>query len=206
MIPRTSDWPVPPIPHYGGNLNGLGGWIADMFGKSQAWYDRVDRDQKALAVRAAEINAIGQDPWDSVRTSYLENVQGPGIDFLSFSEINSGITSRLKSLLVTKSHMPSNEEISEAENYNFLYGRAADYVKQMLPELAAQADADAANVQEMLSRGSMRSPSEVGEQAFEEEVARRAKILGGVVGGGMLLYLAIPALLALAFSGRRGRR
>ena len=24
MIPRTSDWPIPPVPHYGGRLNGLG--------------------------------------------------------------------------------------------------------------------------------------------------------------------------------------
>lgn len=193
------------VPEFGGRLNGLGNWLSDLFGKPQTWYDRVDRDQKALAVRAAEVNAIGQAPWDSVRTAYFESTQGPDTEFLSFSDINDGIGSRLKALLVTKSHTPSDEEISDAEAYNAQYGRYADYVKQMLPELAAQANADAAEVRSMLSQNSMRSPAEVGEQAFEDEVARRAKILGGVVGGGMLLYLAIPALVALALSGRSRR-
>lgn len=183
----------------------LGNWLSDLFGKSQSWYDRVDRDQKALAVRAAEVNAIGQGPWDSVRSAFFENTQGPDLDFLSFSDINNGITSRLKSLLVTKSHTPSDEEISDAESYNAQYGRYVDYVKDMLPELAAQADADAASVRAMLSQNSMRSPAEVGEQAFEDEVARRAKILGGAIGGGVLLYLAIPLILAAALSGGRRR-
>jgi hypothetical protein len=75
----------------------------------------------------------------------------------------------------------------------------------MLPELAAQADADAANVKQMLSQNSMRSPAEVGEQAFEDEVERRAKILGAAVGGAAALYIAIPLLIALALSGG-GRR
>lgn len=182
----------------------LGNWLSDLFGKSQAWYDRIDRDQKALAVRAAEINAFGPDAWKTVRDAYFANTQGPDIDFLSFSDINAGIGSNLKSLIVTKSHTPSDSEISNAEAYNAQYGRYVDYVKQMIPELAVQADADAANVRNMLSRNSMRSPAEVGEQAFEDELARRAKILGGTLGGMMLLYIAIPLVIALAFSGRRG--
>lgn len=183
----------------------MGNWLSDLFGKSQAWYDRVDRDQKALAVRAAEINALGQDAWTTVRDSYMSNTQGPDADFLSFSEINAGIDQNLKALLVTKSHTPSDQDIASAEAYNAQYGRYVDYVKQMIPELAAQADADAAKVQEMLSRNFMRSPAEVGEQAFEDEVERRAKILGASIGGGALLYLAIPAILAVALSGRSQR-
>jgi hypothetical protein len=193
------------VPEFGGPLNGLGNWLSDLFGKSQAWYDRIDRDQKALAVRAAEINALGSDAWKTVRDAYFENTQGPDIGFLSFEEINAGIASNLKSLLVTKSHTPSDQEIAAAEAYNQQYGWYVDYVKKMVPELAAQADADAENVTNLLSRNAMRSPAEVGEQAFEDEVARRTKILGGALGGAALLYLAIPLLLAMAFGGG-GRR
>lgn len=186
-----------------GSLSGLGNWLSDLFGKPQSWYDRVDADQKALAVRAAEVNAIGQDAWDSVRTAFFDQSQGPDLEFLSFWDINNGITERLKSLLVTSGHTPSDQEISAAESYNAQYGRYVDYVKQVLPELAAQANSDAANVKAMLSQGSMRSPAEVGEQAFEDEVARRAKILGGALGGAALLYLALPLLILAATSGGR---
>jgi hypothetical protein len=178
----------------------LGNWISDLFGKSQAWYDRVDKDQKALAVRAAEINALGSDAWNAVRDAYLASVQGPGVDFLSFSDINDGVTKSLRSLVVTSSHTPSDQEISDAEAFNAQYGRYVDYVKQTVPELAAQADADAANVRNMLSQNSMRSPAEVGEQAFEDEVKRRAAILGAGLGGAALLYFGIPILLMALFA------
>ena len=96
----------------------------------------------------------------------------------------------------------SDQDIADAESYNAQYGRYVDYVKQMVPELAAQADADAANVTNMLSKNSLQSPAVVGVQAFEDEVARRAALLGAGVGAGILLYLAIPVILATMLSGR----
>lgn len=183
----------------------LGGWIADFFGKPQSWYNRVDAAQKALAVRAAEVNALGSDAWTAVRDAFFQESQGPDLDFLSFSDVNNGITSSLKSIIVTKSHVPSDLDIQNAESWNATYGRYVDYVKGMIPELAQRVADAAANVRKMLSAGSMRSPEEVGEQAFEDEMARRAKLLGAGLGMGVALYLAIPVLLASAFSGRSKR-
>ena len=187
------------------SLRGFADWASGVWdiltGKPQSWYTHLDLDQKAFAVRAAEINAIGEGPWGMVRDSYLANTQGPDVDFLSFSDINDGITENLKSLVVTKSHVPSDQEISSAEAYNAQYGRYVDYVKSMVPEVAAQVQADADAVKAALGPGTMKSPAAVGQQAFVDEVERRAKILGASIGGGVLLYLAIPAILAVAFSG-----
>jgi len=223
-------WPGYTVPEFGGRLNGLGddapdilptsypestftveqlsglgNWLSDLFGKPQSWYDRIDRDQKALAVRAAEINAFGSEAWGSVRNAYLANTQGPGVDFPEFQSINDELTRRISSLLITKNHTPSDTDIALAESFDAQSSRYVDFVKQTIPELAAQAAADAATVTAMLSKNQMRSPAEVGEQAFEDEIARRVKILGGVVAGAALLYLVVPLLIALAFAGG-GRR
>jgi hypothetical protein len=198
-------WPGYTVPEFGGRLNGLGNWLSDLFGKPQSWYDRIDRDQKSLAVRAAEINAFGSDAWSTVRDAYLANAQGPGIDFPEFRDINDQLTRLISSLLITKDHTPSDTEIALAESFDAQSSRYVDFVKQTIPELAAQAAADAANVTAMLSQNRMRSPAEVGEQAFEDEVARRAKILGGALGGMALIYLLGIPLLAMALSGG-GRR
>jgi hypothetical protein len=180
----------------------LGDWLSDLFGKPQSWYDQIDTDQKALAVRAAQINSIGSDVWGTVRDAYLASTQGPDVDFLAFDDINNGIGSALKSLIITSSHTPSDQDIAAAESYNAQYGHYVDYVTQMAPQVAAQAAADAANVTAMLSQNSLKSPAVAGAQAFEDEVARRAAILGAGLGAGMLLYLAIPFALAALFSGR----
>lgn len=182
----------------------MGNWISDFFGKPQSWYDRVDRDQKALSMRSAEVAALGQDAWESVRSSYLSTVSGPEIDFLSFSEINDGIIRSLRSLVITPSHTPSDQDIESAEAFNTQYGRYVDYVKQMVPELAAQADADAENVRRMLAANSMRSPAEAGVQEFEDEIARRAKILGSGIGAAALLYFGVPILLLMMMGRGRG--
>jgi hypothetical protein len=188
-------------------LSGINDWIGTAWdiltGKPQSWYNRIDADQKALAVRAAQINAIGESPWNAVRDAYLAQTQGPDIDFLSFSDINAGIDQYLKSLIITKSHAPSDQEIASAESYNDQYGRYVDYVTDMLPELAAQVAADAANAKAVLGQGKMVSPSDAGKQEFVDELERRAKILGAGLGGAALLYLAIPVLIAVAMGGQR---
>lgn len=189
------------------SLLGFSDWVGGVWdiltGKPQSWYTHLDLDQKAFAVRAAEVNAIGASPWSAVRDSYLAQTQGPEMDFLSFEEINNGITQNLKGLIVTKDHIPSDQEIAEAEAFNAQYGRYVDYVKSVLPELSAQVKADSDAVKAALGTGTMKSPSSEGKQAFVDEVERRAKILGAGLGGMAILYLAIPALLAVALSGGR---
>lgn len=186
------------------SLRGFFGDVWDLLtGKPQSWYTHLDQDQKALAVRAAEVNAIGEGPWNAVRTSFLETSQGPDIDFLSFSDINAGINKAIKSLIITQNSVPSDQEIASAEAFNAQYGRYIDYVKSVLPELSARVQEDSDAVKEALGTGTMKSPSSVGRQAFIDEVERRAKILGAGIGLGALAYLAIPILLAVVFGGGR---
>jgi hypothetical protein len=195
---------------YGRKVPNLAGVLDDVWGiltgKPQSWYDRVSADQSALAVRSAAINAIGQGPWDQVRASYLAQTQGPDVDFLSFGEINAGIDVALKALIITKDHVPSDSDIAAAEAFNAQYGRYVDYVTSMLPELQAQVQADTANAQATLGQGKLTSPSAVGQQAFVDEVERRAAILGAGLGLGALAYLAIPAFLLWLLSQRGGSR
>jgi len=187
-------------------LSGITDWVGGVWdlltGKSQAWYDRLDADQKALAVRMAEVAAIGEGPWSAVRDAFFQNTQGPDLDFLSYSDATTGIDGLLKQLIVTKDHVPSDFEISNAESWNAQYGRYVDYVKSMLPELAAQVAADAADVRTALGQGKMSSPAAVGRQAFVDEVERRAKLLAAAAAGGILFYLAIPVLISIALGGR----
>lgn len=213
MIITDRQWPRPwpgyTVPEFGGRLNGLSGftdWAAGVWdllaGKPQSWYDRIDRDQKAFAARAAEIRAIGQDSWDMVRSSYLDTTQGPNLDFLSFREIQDGITSHLSELVVTKSHVPTDQAISNAEAFNAQYGRYVDYVKSILPELSAQISDAVAQVQQLLSKGSLQSPTTVGRQVLVDELERRISILGAGLGAGLLLYLGIAYLISRAMGGR----
>jgi hypothetical protein len=199
----------PESPYSVKDLSGITDWVGGawdlLMGKPQSWYDRIDADQKALAVRAAQINAIGESPWNAVRDAYLAATVGPDIEFLSFFDINAGIDQRLKSLVITKSHAPSDQEISDAEDYNAQYGRYVDYVTSMLPELAASVAADAANAKATLGQGKMVSPGDAGKQQLVDELERRAALLGAGLGIGALAYLAIPLLLAMAMSGG-GRR
>ena len=191
------------------DLSGVTDWVGGVWdlltGQPQSWYDRIDKDQKALAVRAAQINAIGSAPWTAVRDAYLAETVGPDIEFLSFSDINSGIDQRLKNLVITKSHAPSDQDIQDAETYNDQYGRYVDYVTSMLPELAATVAADAASAKATLGQGKMQSPSDTGKAQLVAELERRAALLGAGLGLAGLAYLAIPLLIAMAMSGG-GRR
>lgn len=210
MIPLRP-YPLPrpgyTVPEFGGNLNGITDWFSDAWnilsGKPQSWYDRIDRLQIALAVRMSEIQAVGAQAWDAVRAAYFATTQGPDVDFWSFGQMVDQIRANLKTLILTKSHVPTDDQIRVVESFDQQYGRYVDYVKQMLPELAAKVSSDAAEVRNALSRGSLRSPGEVGREAFWDELARRAKLLGVGAGALVLLYLAIPVILAAALGGGR---
>lgn len=201
-------WPGYTVPEFGGRLNGITDWVGDAWdlltGKPQAWYDRIDRLQKALAVRMAEVQAVGSSAWDLVRTAYFTESQGPDLSFWTFSQMVDQINANQKTLLITKSHVPTDDQVQNVELWDREYGRYIDYVKGILPELRGKVESDSAEVRNALSRGSLRSPSEVGREAFWDELARRAKILGLSVGALAFLYFAIPAILVAALSGRRG--
>lgn len=194
-------------------LSGLDGWIAELFGKSQAWYTRVERAQNALAVLSAEVNSIGRLIWDTIQGTIAAEVQrggGGGLPsrFPGFDFTVDDIDARIREIMITTKHTPSESDISTAESRIPMYRDAVDYAKSIYPEVAAQVEADAARVAATVSRVPLRSPAEVGEQVFVETLKERAKALGGL-GLGTLAIVAAAAAIGLAIYAsmmRGGRR
>lgn len=187
-------------------FQGLDGWISDLFGKSQAWYDRVGRIQKDLAVLLAEINGFGKDIWDTILRAVAQATnEGRFIDaperFIGFDYATEDIIAQAKKMITTEHHLPSDEEISTAESRIWLYRKMVDFAKRMAPEALAIVEAERARVEEGLARFRLLSPAEVGEKVFLETVEERAKVMG-VAGFGMG-FVAVAIAMAIALAGAR---
>lgn len=187
----------------------IGDWMSDLFGKSQSWYDRVGRDQRDITVLLAEVSAIGKSAWDGLQLALADAIaQGQYVPierFPNYQWIMDDLTEQARILLITKSTVPTDAEISTAENRIYTYRSAVDYAKGILPEMAASAEAEAARIRAALPEGSLRSPAEVGVDTFKAELERRAKNLAGAgLGIGTLALIAVAAIAAArVFGGGR---
>ena len=187
----------------GRHVAGLGDWMSDLFGKSQSWYDRVGRDQRDITVLRAEVGAIGQSAWDGLQqtlaTAIAQGYQMPVERFPGYQWIMDDLLEQAKALLITSFRgmeiIPTDEEISTAENRIYTYRSAVDYAKRILPEMASEAEAEAARIRSMMPEGSLRSPAEVGVKTFKEELERRAKALASGFGTAALVLTAVLAAL-----------
>ena len=198
------------------NLNGLNGWIADMFGKPQSWFDRVGRDQREITMLRGEVSAIGRSAWDALQLRLAEAIaqgyQMPVDRFPGFQWIMDDLEEQIKNLLITGDEgwlfktttgkIPTDEQISTAESRISTYRAAVDYARRILPEVAPAMDEEVARISSMLPDGSLRSPAEVGEETFKAELKRRADVLGGGFGTAAMVLLGIVA----AFMGWRMSR
>ena len=190
-------------------LSGLGDWISDLFGKPQSWYDRVGRDQRDITVLLAEVSAIGQSAWDGLQqtlaTALAQGYQMPVERFPNYQWIMDDLLEQAKILLITKSVVPTDAEISTAESRIYIYRQAVDYAKRILPEMASAAEAEAARIRAALPEGSLRSPAEVGVETFKAELERRAKNLAaGAFGlGTIALFIFAGIAAARMFGGGR---
>ena len=187
----------------------IGDWMSDLFGKSQSWYDRVGRDQREITVLLAEVSAIGKSTWDGLQLALAEAIaQGRPVPierFPNYQWIMDDLLEQARILLITKGAAPTDAELSTAENRIYTYRTAVDYAKQILPEMAAEAEAEAARIRAALPDGSLRSPAEVGVETFKAELERRSKNLAGAgLGIGMIALLVFAGIAATrVFGGGR---
>ena len=213
-------WPGYTVPEFGGPLNGLldvltnpAGWVVKLFDKPQSWYSKVERIQNAYVVLSAEVNAFGRGIWDTIQRSIAAEIaegRGAGLParFPGFDWLVEDIGNHVKTILITKSHTPTDQEIAVADGRLPIYREAVDYAKYVAPEVAYQVEADAAKAKDAVSRAPLRSPAEVGVQTFIEDLEKRLKLFG-MFGLGTIAIVAVAAAIGLAIYAsmmRGGRR
>lgn len=152
---------------YDPGLNGIfsDAWNA-LTGKPQSWYNNVSRIQNQLSVLMAGVAAVGQDAWNNTTDGTTD-----------YDQVLGDIDAALKSIIVTTNHVPDDGTIAGAQMTASRYQNQLDLVQSATPEVAAQVQADQAQVQAMLP-SAMTSPSVVGRAVFEQELADRAAALG----------------------------
>jgi hypothetical protein len=167
---------------------GLGGFLTDAWnaltGKPQSWYNNVSRIQNQLSVLLAGVTAVGQDAWNNTTDGTTD-----------YNQVTSEIQAALTSIIVTSSHVPDDGTIAGAQATANRYQGQLDLVQSATPEVAAQVQADQAQVESMLP-GPMTSPSAVGQATFEQELSDRAAAFGQGVSD-IVKYLAYAAGAAL---------
>jgi len=178
------------------------GWVTNLLGKPQSWFTRVERVQNAFVILSAEVNAFGRGIWDTIQRSIATEVaegRGAGLPsrFPGFDWTVDDIATHVKTILITKSHTPSDQEIAVAESRLPMYREAVDYAKYVAPEMSYQVEADAERARDAVSRAPLRSPAEVGVQTFIEDLEKRLKLFG-MFGLGVIAIVAAAAAVGLA--------
>lgn len=174
-------------------LAGLDGWIADLFGKPQSWYSRVEECQNALLVLSAQVAAIGSNIWNAVEGS--GGFQGYAS---SYNIVLRDIEQKVNWMLITPSHTPSDDQIIEAGIAIGNYRTAVEYATRLAPEIAAQVEADTQKALNVAARTPLFSPSEAGEKEFIAAIKERAKMFGGIGMGAIAAVVAVALALAVA--------
>jgi hypothetical protein len=183
-----------------GNGDGqmLGGILASLFGKSQAWFDNVSRLQKGLTILQTEIAAFGKSVWDAIANTPAAKQVG----FTDYDYTQEWALNHMKAILVTQSYQPNDTVIASADAYLRSRQTMVAFAVKVAPELAAQVAADRAVVESQLVGTGMKSPAVAGEAAFIKSLEDQASKLGG--GMGMLgIGLAVAAAAFFLLSGRR---
>lgn len=190
----------------GGRLGG--------FGASQALYDRIDADQKALTVQLAAVNAADQGLWDQVAVSMQgQNIPGTQTPFYGWSWLKEQILNAWRSITPTWSSTfgiqtlasPSEGDLSLAEQWLSDAAAMVAYYKKIVPEQTAKIQSESADMNSKLaSIPPMRSPEEVGWDTFKQDLSDRASAMVSTFSfGAGLGIVAIAALAAFYFFGRR---
>ena len=181
-------------------LSGLGDWMSDLFGKPNSWYERVGQDQVDLVALSSQVASVGQTLWNIVREKLVQS-NGEDLGFVPFSEANDLVQSSVKRILITNSKTPSDQDVTLAEQAIGLLRQWVAFVLGVAPEMSAEVEAEGRRAREIVGANTLRSPAEVGTEAFKEEVARRA---GALVSDGKtwIIIGLSAATLALWFFGR----
>lgn len=192
MIPRTSDYPIPPVPHYGGSLNGAeedAAILASVVADAQATQSiHKEIIQHIADWETREPGRIASD--DDLRNAFLQNLDGlrsayvdRGLQIVGvpFPMMLDRATPAHAVILAVRDDIADTRDRLQANKAQDLVGKQIAAVKISLPELLARQTANAAS--SLLSKGG--DALEAGGKGLTEAL----KTLAWVLGGGAVLYL-----------------
>jgi len=165
-------------------MGGLGDWvpqwIQDLMGKSQAWYDNLNRVGNALTVANAGLNSVGKSLWDTVASEIAGSGSMPsGLPYFpGFDWMQGEIDKWLRASLVTQSYTPSDSDIATGAQRAREASAMVEYVKTVAPQIQAQVTRDQLDAQAKVEKITLYSPTKAGVKEFEKQVEDRAKALG----------------------------
>ena len=188
----------PKVVYFDG-MNGLGAesWWNTIFGKGQAWFDRVNEIGNQLTILLAEIGAFGEPLWDAIGKTARVTAGAPPA-FPGYADAMNLLQTSAASVIVTKGRTPSDAAIDAADVTSKTYRSFVEFAKKVAPEVKSLVEGEAAKMAEIVAGSTLHSPADVGKKAFEEELEKRAKVLGVGIGIGTMaiMGLAIFAILA----------
>ena len=113
-------------------------------GASQSTLNRVSAVQNELAVRLAEVNAVGAAEWDALWAKMQgKTIPGSSIYFYGYEFVRSELIKTVSKMLVTASYTPSDAAIGGAEAMARDVGVMVAYFKSLAPARAAEIAAEA---------------------------------------------------------------
>ncbi len=190
----------PEVVYFDG-INGLGQltWWESVFGKSGAWYDRLNSIQNALVVLTSEVSVFGDAVWNAVKKTAAVTAGAPPRFPDHATEIRA-LESAITSIIVTKTQIPSDAAV-DAADVTAKTGRAfVEFAKKVAPEIASDVAAEGAKMEQAMSKLTLKSPGEVGRAEFLRDLEDRAKNLGLGLGIGALAIAGV-VIAALVLSG-----
>lgn len=182
--------PAPKVGYdsYFGGLGYLAGWWDLVSGKSDYWYQNLDRVQNSLAVAMAQVEAVPAKLWRSV----WEKKGLP--QYADRDAVKDNLLYNFQSILVTTKRVPSDEMIATAEAKVQDTEWMLSEVARLAPEVTAEMEIQKARVAAALSNSTLQSPTTVGREVFMEKLEERAKLFTG--GFGVVIGIAAVAIAA----------
>lgn len=192
MIIRTSYYPVPPVPNYGGRLNGaeedvamLGSVVADAQATQSIHREML---QHVLDWEARQPGVIATD--DDLRNAFIQNLEGLRSAFTDRALRIVGVTFPMMLdrtnpahavILAVRDDIADTRDRLQENKAQALVGKQVADTRISLPErLATQA---AASVRDLTSGAG--SALEAGGKGLQKAL----EALGWILGGGLALYL-----------------
>ena len=184
-------------------FSGLGGVVS-----SQADYNLLSKAQIRCNAIMAEISGIGKDEWDAVKNEEFEAAQWSPADNYSYDNMMAFWVGNMKSLILTKNHPVTVEQINEVNRLATGTENLIALVKSHAsPAAVAQGESDKAQTTAMLAKSALVAPGSAAWDTFQQEVTKRAEGLVST-GIGLTTIAAIGAGLLAAgylFFMRGGR-
>jgi hypothetical protein len=179
----------PPTTGYDAYFGALGGWWDLVSGKSDYWYQNLDRVQNEIAIAMAQVEAVPAALWKTV----WEKKGLP--QYADRDAVKDNLLYNFQSILVTTKRVPTDESISTAEAKVQDTEWMLSEVARLAPEVKAEMEIQQARVAAALSNSKLESPTTVGREVFMDKLEKRAKLF--TAGFGAVAGIALVAVAAI---------